>query len=241
MSKNKDSFGNLMKRLSGFPTNDSSAKDGEKTNSKSERSSGMDDRELMEVRAADGSVIARYRIGVDKAVGSGSIYASDGTSPNTGSWSTGTWTNVRTYQQPSKDIPGWMKKNAVFGRKRGGGLLKSSSPPEEFKDPNDIEEVDIDDAQLMTAKIKGKNAYRLLLDLDGPHKYLVSSSGNGHLVIDVELSREEHDLILELLSSVGIIQNGFSESAKIKKQGASLRLPWVKKGEDKSRNEQLTS
>lgn len=234
MSKNKDSSGNLMKRLFGFPTNDSSAKDGEKTNSKSERSSGMDDRELMEVRAA----IARYHTGVgisSKAVG--------GVSANAGSWNT--WTNVRRHQQPSEeapqDIPGWMKKNAVFGRKRGGGLLKSSSPPEEFKDPNAIEEVDIDDAQLMTAKIKGKNAYRLLLDLDGPHKYLVSSSGNGHLVVDVELSREEHDLILELLSSVGIIQNGFSESAKIKKQGASLRLPWVKKGEDKSRNEQLTS
>lgn len=138
----------------------------------------------------------------------------------------------------SSSVPQWLT-NAVFARVRGGGLLGGyKNGVNTFNDPDALEDVSIEDAQVMTAKIDGSKYYRLLLDLDVDHFYSESSSGNGHLVIDVEMSREEHDLVMETLASVGVLQQGYAEGSKIKRQGAALRLPWVKKGEDKSLREQ---
>lgn len=136
-------------------------------------------------------------------------------------------------------IPDWLRRTGVFARKSGGGLLGSydkDTNKNVFEDPKSMEPVRIEDAQVIASRTLN-GTFRVVLDLDIPHYYQVSSSGNGHLVIDVELSKNEHDELMDHLASLGIIQEGFARSAKIKEVGACVRLPWTIKGFDQSLNE----
>jgi hypothetical protein len=94
-------------------------------------------------------------------------------------------------------------------------------------------EVPIEDALLFSAKRRyGTDRYALLLDIDIPVHVVKSSSGNTHLFFDVDLSKAEHDDILHALGAAGVIQDGYMRSGVRSKLGSTLRLPWVKKGDD---------
>jgi hypothetical protein len=102
----------------------------------------------------------------------------------------------------------------------------------------------LDGALLMAARHRGPSVagpyYDLLLDLDyGDVTVLRSSSGNTHLIIaGLFLTKEQHDRAVDVLAEVGILQEGFARGAQRSKFGATLRLPWVKKGEDLTWSEQ---
>lgn len=68
-----------------------------------------------------------------------------------------------------------------------------------------------------------------VLDLDIPHVYVPSSTpGHGHLYLDVPMDDESFWIFLELLSDLGIIEEGYFQASKARGYSA-VRLPWIKK------------
>lgn len=77
------------------------------------------------------------------------------------------------------------------------------------------------------------DSYALLLDLDVQAVLRPSSTpGHSHLYIDAHMTRSQHNALLRQLYRAGIIQKGFADSGINSRYGTTLRLPWVKKGED---------
>lgn len=67
------------------------------------------------------------------------------------------------------------------------------------------------------------------LDLDVEHLYVPSTtSGHGHLYINVELTWREYESLLKLLATFGIIQKGYVECA-IERKHTGLRVPGLDK------------
>lgn len=90
---------------------------------------------------------------------------------------------------------------------------------------------DLDEADIITSRFQGEGieTHALLLDLDIEHTYVPSSTpGHGHLLINAKLTQHEWLRVMNLLASVGVIEQGYREMSE-KRGYASLRLPWVKK------------
>lgn len=111
--------------------------------------------------------------------------------------------------------------------------------PSEIESQDERVEVTLDEALLSSALIQhsdigeeGSRRYALLLDLDIPVHVRTSSSGNTHLYADVSMTKDQHDLVLAALAVAGVIEPGYGKSGRRSIYGSTLRLPWVKKGED---------
>lgn len=76
-----------------------------------------------------------------------------------------------------------------------------------------------------------------VLDLDVP-AFLVPSStpGHSHLVIDVPMTWDDYDQLLNILADVGIIEEGYYRASD-RRGYSSIRLPWVKKESPKAEKE----
>lgn len=71
--------------------------------------------------------------------------------------------------------------------------------------------------------------HKPVLDIDLPVKVVESSTpGHHHLYIDKEMTWEDYELLLKVLTLVGIIEPGYYE-ASVKRKHTSVRLPWIKK------------
>lgn len=90
----------------------------------------------------------------------------------------------------------------------------------------------LDEANLISSKVKGTSRHKVILDLDFDAALLPSSTpGHHHLYLDKELTKEQMETLLFALLDAGIIAVGnMNQWLKFKAQ--YLRLPWVKKGEN---------
>jgi hypothetical protein len=80
---------------------------------------------------------------------------------------------------------------------------------------------------------EGPNQHAVLLDLDVP-AYLVKSSreGHHHLYVETAAPWEDYVEFLKAAAKIGMLEQGYV-NACIERGATSLRLPWVKKGEER--------
>ena len=71
-----------------------------------------------------------------------------------------------------------------------------------------------------------------VIDLDVP-VYLIpsSTSGHGHLYINVGMTFEAYKNILVALADAGVVEQGYVD-ASIRRGRSDVRLPWVVKGKE---------
>lgn len=77
------------------------------------------------------------------------------------------------------------------------------------------------------------NLHAVLLDLDVP-AYLVRSSteDHHHLYVETRARWEDYVEFLNAAAKIGMIEQGYA-NACIERGATSLRLPWIKKGEER--------
>jgi len=76
------------------------------------------------------------------------------------------------------------------------------------------------------------NAHKVALDIDFPIKVVPSSTpGHGHLYIDKEMSWEDYLKLMEVMVEVGLLEEGYLGASR-QRGFTSLRLPWIKKGDE---------
>ena len=97
----------------------------------------------------------------------------------------------------------------------------------------ELEETNIFDAQMITSKHQDSDIHYPILDFDFPVEVIKSSSGNSHVYVGKAMQKESLDKLVNTLTEVGLLQDGVRRSW-VRNGFLSLRLPWVKKGEDKS-------
>lgn len=139
-----------------------------------------------------------------------------------------------------KHYPSWLYPTLTFWSTTSGKLSASEdNHDQQVKVESEPSDALLIGSQKMSEDEKNPK-YRLFLDLDINAVLLPSSSeGHHHLIVDANLTKEQHDKVLDVLSEVGIIQRGFALGGR-DVSGASLRLPWVVKGEDKSLRETIS-
>lgn len=72
--------------------------------------------------------------------------------------------------------------------------------------------------------------HQILMDLDGPHVYQPSTTeGHGHLIFRKQVSWTKYLKFLDACVDVGIVEPGYRDAAKHRKE-AWLRTPWTPKG-----------
>ena len=87
-------------------------------------------------------------------------------------------------------------------------------------------------AEAVSSARNAGNRHRVMLDIDVPVA-LVRSTQNHHLYFDVDLSWDDYRALLEALAKCGIIEPGYAK-ASIKRKATFLRLPWIRKGTERS-------
>ncbi|QSL99923.1 hypothetical protein SEA_AYOTOYA_60 [Gordonia phage Ayotoya] len=100
----------------------------------------------------------------------------------------------------------------------------------------DDEQAEAGDAGVVGSAVVDANGeptgrYKILLDLDVDAVLIPSShDGHHHLLIDREVSKAQHDVILTVLGMVGVVQPGYVQaSIERSTEGAALRTPWTVK------------
>lgn len=74
------------------------------------------------------------------------------------------------------------------------------------------------------------NLHYPVLDFDFPARLIPSSTiGNSHLYIDKVLTWKQYEKLLIVMKEIGLLQEGYVNSA-IKFKQTFVRLPWIKKG-----------
>lgn len=159
-----------------------------------------------------------------------------------------------------EQLPSFVRGNRLFRREDNKPLEHYEKPQETHEQPAglgpqealDLEppwgevptnpqpvpalvETNIFEAQIITSRIDGKSElHSPILDLDIPHALVPSSTpGRAHLYLGVKLDTNEMNRLVDTLVEVGILQRGIG--AQWRRHGhLGARLPWVKKGEDRS-------
>lgn len=97
-----------------------------------------------------------------------------------------------------------------------------------------LEETGPFDAQLISSRI-GPHQHRVILDLDMECELIQSSTpGRYHLYLNKILEEEQMDTLITTLVQVGILEDGIKKLQWDIDKELTLRLPWVKKGDDRS-------
>jgi len=141
-------------------------------------------------------------------------------------------------------LPDWMRMSPFRRREAKAGLDDYNNRGKYTKGEDGIyrdeagkeytqklEDVEIEDALLISSKSEGGNY--VLLDIDFPVQVIPSSSpGKNHLYIDKVLSDEDMDKLLKVLVEVGLVNEGIYDLQWRPSNELTLRLPWVRKGVD---------
>jgi hypothetical protein len=91
--------------------------------------------------------------------------------------------------------------------------------------PGDRIRVGDDGTHNLVSSLTEDGRHMPAIDLDIPHSYLPSSTpGHGHLFIDMPMSWEQYELLLTVLHSVGIIEDGFFRLS-LQRKASFLRKP----------------
>ncbi len=89
---------------------------------------------------------------------------------------------------------------------------------------DDRECVDESRANLISS-LCGDGSHMPVIDLDIPHRYVESSTpGHGHLYLDVPMSWESFEALLDALHDAGVIEAGFWRLSKLRKAAFVRRL-----------------
>ncbi|AYR00953.1 hypothetical protein PP636_gp18 [Arthrobacter phage Hestia] len=88
-----------------------------------------------------------------------------------------------------------------------------------------------DDAEVLSSLDLDTYLHRPVLDIDMPAALIPSSTpGHHHLYIDRPMTLRQYERLLNVLAEVGIVERGYV-SASLDRGYTSVRLPWVKKPE----------
>lgn len=87
----------------------------------------------------------------------------------------------------------------------------------------------LDEAEVVSSKLKGSKRHAPVLDLDISHTLVPSTTlGHSHLYLDVPMSWWKYRVLLEVLAWTGIVQKGYVR-ASVRRGHTDVRLPWIKK------------
>ena len=93
-------------------------------------------------------------------------------------------------------------------------------------------EAGVEDAVFLSSNARG-GKHLLLFDCDFPVYTRETSPGKWHVAVLKEMSRSALQGVLYALAQAGVVETGYEAAVLAKpKYGATLRWPWVKKGED---------
>ena len=93
-------------------------------------------------------------------------------------------------------------------------------------------EAGVEDAVFLSSNSRG-GKHLLLFDCDFPVYTRETSPGKWHVAVNKEMSRSALQGVLYALAQAGVVETGYEAAVLAKpKYGATLRWPWVKKGED---------
>jgi hypothetical protein len=82
--------------------------------------------------------------------------------------------------------------------------------------------------------LANSDEHALLLDLDVPAWLIPSSTpGHSHLFVDLRVQGKDLWDFLDLAAKIGLVEEGYVGACKSRGM-TSLRLPWIKKGEEPS-------
>lgn len=114
---------------------------------------------------------------------------------------------------------------ATLGKIKEGEYVNEAIPTER-----------LDEAEVITSNSKAETwrgvMHRPVLDIDFPAALLPSSTpGHYHLFLDKKMSWQQYSRLLNVLSEVGIIEDGYADASN-NREFSSVRLPWVKKDEE---------
>lgn len=103
-------------------------------------------------------------------------------------------------------------------------------PATEKREPvTDLHHANAITSRTVTSLLSSTPVHKPVLDIDFFAKLVPSSTpGHSHLYLDHEMSWPQYKKLLDVLAEVGIIQDGYADSA-IKRGYSAVRLPWVKK------------
>lgn len=122
---------------------------------------------------------------------------------------------AKSRKKESRRLPDWLSGQVFYKMKRR--LSKNSeSVDDDWLQPRGAEEVSMNEANLISSRIKdkvslwtGQPKHKVFLDLDIRHHYVPSSTpGHGHLYIDVDLDENELRKFIEYLHQLGIVGVG---------------------------------
>lgn len=95
-----------------------------------------------------------------------------------------------------------------------------------------------DTAELI-ASVNQNGLHRPLLDIDFPAVVIPSTTeGHCHLYIDKEMPWKDYKKLLNVLADLDIIEHGY-RGASLARGYSALRLPWIKKEKDTSKNDEV--
>lgn len=98
----------------------------------------------------------------------------------------------------------------------------------------DFTEVEKDEDCNLISSLCEDGLHRPVIDFDFPCQLIPSSTdGHYHLYIDKEMGWNEYEMLLEVLVRVGLVEQGYYNSA-LKHCQTYVRPPWVKKGRNTS-------
>ena len=108
----------------------------------------------------------------------------------------------------------------------------SGRDDDEYEGTRHDEADDIKDAHVITSHDPTTGMHRPILDIDLPAALIPSSTpGHYHLYIDKPMEWDRYEDLLDALSAVGIIEEGYA-SASCDREYTSVRLPWIKKNKE---------
>jgi hypothetical protein len=88
------------------------------------------------------------------------------------------------------------------------------------------------EANVISSVVRGSDVmHKPVLDIDLPAHLIPSSTpGHYHLIIDKEIPWEQYKILLNCLSYVGVLEQGYVD-ASIDRGYTAVRLPWIRKGQ----------
>lgn len=122
-------------------------------------------------------------------------------------------------------LAAWLDNQTLYAARKLG---------EDYSDMYDSETADLDKACVATSLVRslGEPRHMLMLDIDS-EAFLIPSStpGHNHLYVDARMTTDQLETLLDALTAAGIIEPGYANASKSRGY-TSLRLPWVKKGQE---------
>lgn len=123
---------------------------------------------------------------------------------------------------PEPELPPFMVGHELVN-------VENINEPGYPEDRDHIPTENLDEANVISSKVKGTTRHKVIIDLDFDAALLPSSTpGHHHLYLDKELTAPQMEQLIYCLYEVGIIAQGnINQWHRFK--ALFLRLPWIKK------------